>query len=520
MPSKCKYPSCGKYAVFGLIGEKPSSCLDHITDGMINLSYKECDIPDCKEKAYYGIPGEGPTKCITHKLNDMVNLSKKKCKFKGCYTTPSFNYEGMKKALYCDDHKLDKMINIKGINERCKSKKCSKWASCGYELRKPLYCKKHKLDGMKDVVSKRCEKDGCISLAGYNIKDSLAKYCFEHKEVNMVKIGARYCKYKNCLEYALYSKKGTTKPEFCKAHKQDDMVLSSIKYCQHNRCEEIAYYDVPGGRGTYCKNHKEDKMINIYKNQCMIDNCDSWAICGIIGNKATHCTKHSNKGMVKNPNRKCKICNKKALWGINLEPLHCDIHKQPIEINLVEKPCTSCGLEYILDNTGRCELCNPELFKKIRLVKQTLLMDYLDERGLHGNSTDKIIDSGVCGKERPDRVYDFEDKIVIVECDEYQHYDRLCECEATRMINISQSFGGIPVYFIRWNPDEYKTLAGKKQETIANRHKTLAQILENIKNNTLKLPHCLLSVLYMYYDSWQGIDKQQWQILIEYSDSV
>jgi len=87
-----------------------------------------------------------------------------------------------------------------------------------------------------------------------------------------------------------------------------------------------------------------------------------------------------------------------------------------------------------------------------RLAKQNDLMNYLDARDLKGVSTDIVIDKGECGKERPDRVYDFGDKIVILECDEYQHRDRQCLCEQTRMVNIGQSFGGIPVYFIRWNP--------------------------------------------------------------------
>lgn len=357
-----------------------------------------------------------------------------------------------------------------------------------------------------------------MSLAKYNIKGGKIKYCVEHKEDGMINIITNYCKHKDCIAIAQYSKKGIRKPEFCRDHKQGGMVLSNTKYCQKDDCEEIAYYDVPGGRGKYCKNHKESTMVNIYKITCTEDKCDSWASYGIVGRKATHCFKHIKKGMVKNPNKKCKVCKSKALWGDNLEPTHCDLHKQTNQINLVEKPCTSCGLEYILDNSGKCENCNPAIFKSIRLLKQTLLMNYLDEIGLCGNSTDTIVDNGICGKERPDRVYDFEDKIVIVECDENQHYNITCECEVARMINISQTFGGIPVYFIRWNPDNYKPHTGKSQEPIKNRYKTLGNLLDNIKNNKTKLPNALLSVFYMYYDNWEGITKQTWNNLIDYSD--
>jgi hypothetical protein len=48
-------------------------------------------------------------------------------------------------------------------------------------------------------------------------------------------------------------------------------------------------------------------------------------------------------------------------------------------------------------------------------------MDSLDARDLKGDSTDKIVEGGICGKERPDRIYDLGDKIIVLECDEHQH---------------------------------------------------------------------------------------------------
>ena len=73
-------------------------------------------------------------------------------------------------------------------------------------------------------------------------------------------------------------------------------------------------------------------------------------------------------------------------------------------------------------------------------------MDYLNSRELVGMSTDVIIDHGECGAERPDRVFDFGNKIIILECDEDQHRYRICECEQTRMVNISQSFNHRPSF--------------------------------------------------------------------------
>ena len=49
------------------------------------------------------------------------------------------------------------------------------------------------------------------------------------------------------------------------------------------------------------------------------------------------------------------------------------------------------------------------------------------------------------------------------------------------MVNIGQSFGGLPVYFIRWNPDDYSS-DKKEPELLAKRHKLVGDLLKDIKN--------------------------------------
>ncbi len=142
-------------------------------------------------------------------------------------------------------------------------------------------------------------------------------------------------------------------------------------------------------------------------------------------------------------------------------------------------------------------------------------MDFLDSKGLHGTTTDTVIDNGVCGKERPDRVFDFEDKIVVLECDEHQHRDRLLECENVRMINISQSFGGIPVYFIRWNPDDYSPIDDSDPLHVSQRHLDLYNFIIGIKNKIVTLPNALLSVFYMFYDGWY--EQLEWLVITHYT---
>ena len=220
--------------------------------------------------------------------------------------------------------------------------------------------------------------------------------------------------------------------------------------------------------------------------------------------------------MIRRPNCKCKFtnCKEKAIYGNNFIPSHCETHKFEDDLNLVERQCISCNLIMVLDENNKCEYCNPEAFQTSRLAKQNALMDYLDNNNLKGNSTDIMVNKGECGRERPDRIYDFNDKIIILECDENQHRERQCVCEQTRMVNIGQSFGGTPVYFIRWNPDDYSPLNSRKQpENITNRYKLVRDFINNIKKNKIPLPKSLVSAFYMYYDEWDSVSNEEWKII-------
>ncbi len=224
--------------------------------------------------------------------------------------------------------------------------------------------------------------------------------------------------------------------------------------------------------------------------------------------------------MLRKSNAKCVDCKEQAVYGINWVPRHCETHKTEDDENLLERPCASCSLLYVLDKENKCEVCNPASFASARLAKQNALMDYLDAHGLPGDSTDVVVDEGVCGKERPDRVYDFGDKIVVLECDEGQHRDRPCACEQTRMVNIGQSFGGIPVYFIRWNPDDYAPRNARKHpEPLTKRHKLCADLLRDIQSGAVVLPHALVSVLYLYYDEWDSLADEKWEVLHAYEEA-
>lgn len=94
---------------------------------------------------------------------------------------------------------------------------------------------------------------------------------------------------------------------------------------------------------------------------------------------------------------------------------------------------------------------------------------------------------------------------IIIEVDENQHESYPCECEIVRMINIQQGFGGVPVIFIRFNPDPYADNNGNLIKTYRGREKKLLQVLKDIDN--YEIIEEMLSVIYLYYDGYENVER-------------
>jgi hypothetical protein len=119
---------------------------------------------------------------------------------------------------------------------------------------------------------------------------------------------------------------------------------------------------------------------------------------------------------------------------------------------------------------------------------------------------DKIPNGSACGKERPDFVIYLPDRIVIIEVDEDQHKNYPCECEQIRMINISNGFGGMPVFWIRYNPDNFKTNCKviKISQVQKQRH-----LLDWLKVSFQRQVTHLAEIVYLFYDGCQEKSSQK-----------
>jgi hypothetical protein len=324
---------------------------------------------------------------------------------------------------------------------------------------------------MVDVINKTCETDGCEIRPNYNIR-------------------------------------GEVKGRFCAEHKEPHMVDVKHKTCESDGCEIRANYNILGEvNGRFCGMHKEPTMVDVRNRKCREDECDKQTKYGFLGKGASHCASHKQKGMIRHANRKCASCKQIGTHEAN-GARFCEAHVPVGAENLGVATCTMCGLDDILTN-GKCETCDPQVIQTRRHAKENRVKDLLVAAGftfVH----DKMLEGTGCGRERPDFQFDCETHFVYLEVDEHQHDTYACECEQTRMINLVE-VRGMPVRWIRYNPDMYESLKGQRQVIIEKREKKL---IEYVKWAMKHPPQDISNVLYLFYDEYDTTN-QPWLSLIK-----
>ena len=493
---------CDKQPNYNVRGEKTGLyCADHKEPGMVDVKNKTC--LKCDKHPNYNVRGEKKgIFCADHKEPDMVNVVSKTCL--NCDKQPNYNVRGEKTGLFCTDHKEPGMINVKA--KTCL--KCDKQPNYNVRGEKTgLFCTDHKEPGMINVKSKTCLK--CDKQPTYNIRgEKTGLFCGDHKELGMINVKAKTCL--KCDKQPCYNMKGEEKGIMCSDHKEPGMVDVMNKTCL--KCDKRPCYNVRGEKiGILCADHKESGMVDIEHKTCR--KCEVRAYYGYAGKHPEFCYEHREINTIRDPRKRCLEpgCKEIAIYGIQTHE-HCETHKLQYETNIVERKCQSCGLLGLLDKNNNCETCDPNAFKVIRLAKQNMVRDFLIAHGipLSREDIDKMIDNGVCGKERPDFRIDCGTHILIIEVDEYQHSGRPCECEQTRMVNVSQS-NGMPTIFLRLNPDSYKVKT--KEHKMVATSKRLDHLLEWTKYHMQNVPTDFLSVMYLYFDEFEKGDERLETIL-------
>ncbi len=508
----CCEEKCTKHASYNFKGERKSIyCSAHKHDGMVNVKNRTCIEPQCTKQPNFNFQGESKAiYCATHKHDGMVDIKNKTCITLGCSTRPIFNFQGESKAVYCATHKQDGMVDIS--HGTCSKPGCTKRPN--FNIRgesKPMYCILHKQDNMINVIKRTCIDSQCTKHPNFNFYgESRAIYCATHKQDGMVDIIHRTCIKPGCKTQPAFNFQGGTSL-YCTSHKQDGMVDIKNRTCNEQGCKKIPTFNFQGeNKALYCVLHKEDGMVDIKHKTCIELGCKTRTSYGnhIVGK--VHCANHFDK----KTEWKVTVCTTKGCKSIacfsengNYPYSKCEIHSSNLKSSLTGK-CNSCNLsDLLLDEEGKCLLACTKLHSEY-IKKTEEAMNSLFEQQKFVYTRDKMIEDG-CSRRRPDFVFNLGSVILIVENDENQHKSRTCECEQTRMIQIHQEFNGLPVHFIRFNPDRYECLNKSEDQTpLIERHKHLVHIIKKIVRNPDKFVHANknLTVTYLYYDKYNRND--------------
>ena len=315
-------------------------------------------------------------------------------------------------------------------------------------------------------------------------------------------------------------------PAVCAHGKQKHrcLVCGGASLCEHSKRKELC--KVCGGT-SYCEHGK-------YKQTCKA--CRGSAICQ-HGIRKCHCKACGGSAICQHGRQKhrCKDCGGtsicqhgrskyvcKPCGGLGL----CTHGKQ-------KSKCKQCGGSQICQHEKRKDLCHPcggKLFcknchyfvvnKKGNLCASCLprpslrsrcheirLAGTLNQWACDGeiskytawNKQNSLADPSQCGKYRVDFTFEMKTGVVLLECDEKQHSEYVKRCELVRQAEVALGFGGLPIHWIRYNPDAFKingiTRVTKREEreTTLLRHLQLALTRPDYEH--------FITITYICYDN-------------------
>lgn len=509
---------CPHRASFNYEGEKSGKfCKGHIQPLMIDVVHKiKCAHPECSVRSSYNYAHESSPKfCATHREKDMIDVVNELCHFDGCNKLPSYNYINENKAIYCGSHRLNDMIFVKNPNMICRDEHCTKFASYNYENESmALYCKTHSLLDMINIrkVNQQCAHPTCTTRASFNYpNEKKGRYCTSHKEDGMIDFYTNKCIYDGCTTRASFNYSDQNTRLYCGKHKKDGMVnISESRICIYSNCDTGASFNYPNEKeAKYCYNHKLENMINICRKKCIFPECSRRAYYGKLFEEKIHCLKHRSNNEYLKTKPKCifQNCKNKPYYidsnNNNGYPKRCEEHKEEGDINIVERECSKCHLQWFIpSDRTECNDCYEHFINRSYRVKEERVKQLLQYNNIEYHIHDQTIEDG-CSNRRPDFVIDKGQYQIILEVDENQHNRYENNCEDIRMKQIYFDLGGYPVVFIRYNPDDYLNFEKFKITHDPNREKYLIDFIKSFDNLTEW--NCPLTVLYLFYDGWNNI---------------
>jgi hypothetical protein len=379
---------------------------------------------------------------------------------------------------------------------------------------------------MIDVKNKRCQAQGCNKQPSYNKEgESIGIFCFEHKEPDMIDVKNKRCQAQGCNKIPNFNKEGESIGIFCVEHKEPDMIDVKNKRCQAQGCNKQPNFNKEGESiGIFCVEHKEPDMIDVKNKRCQEKGCRKLANYAQPGVFPEYCFGHKKLGMIYKPRKRCEggedgDCKEMAMYGMERDkPLRCEDHKLEDDYNLAERECVICKKIDVLNKEGICiNFCSMEerdrmMKKRVKKHEEMICNLLREEIDISCTYRDEVVDRS-CSNKRPDFVYHCGTHIVIVEVDEDQHKSYKCTSygdnkegkmkgENIRMFEIAQSFDGLPVFFLRYNPDNYRVNGVLGKCPMSKRHDLLIKWVRKC----IRELRVGFNVKYLFYDDFEESD--------------
>ena len=310
-------------------------------------------------------------------------------------------------------------------------------------------------------TSRNCKYINCtVKRPNFNYPNMLTPiYCKKHLLDGMVDIRSNLCNIVDCKKRATFGYESDHIKVVCSIHKELNMIDLNNKHksrCLYDKCNMIAKYNYEQyDKGIFCEIHKKDTMINVVKLMCANDDCNLKPYYNYEGHhNGLFCIKHKKLYMIDISSRNNKTKNKTFIYKVE-------------------------RIRIIFDINGL-----------ISIVSSKVILNKYEQK-------------------MPDFLFDCKTHYLMVELDIYQimgtNYDN--DVEIIRMKYISECTNGRPIWFIRYNTDNYRKATGRKRVPGESQNKRHIKLLEWVKYCHKKSPITYgdyIRAVFLYYDGWDG----------------
>ena len=250
-------------------------------------------------------------------------------------------------------------------------------------------------------------------------------------------------------------------------YKQSCKICRGGSYCQHNKLRQ------------YCKLCAGISICTHGKQKCRCRLCGGISFC-LHGKLKYRCRACSGSGFCAHGKLKerCQLCGGSQICPHGKRKEWCHLCGGT-------RICSNCHFVVVKKRGGLCASCQPTPSVRSR-CREVKLAGTLDQwaadckicKYTSWNKQNLLADPAQCGKYRVDFTFEMLSGVVLLECDEKQHSEYVKRCELVRQAEVALGYGGLPVHWIRYNPDAFKINGTTRVTKQGERESTLLRNLQ------------------------------------------